>query len=59
VGRALGRRGEGHERGTVTIEYVALLALVSVAMTLALTVVVRRLVATHDVIQERCSLPFP
>jgi len=40
-------------------EYLALLVLVSVGMTVALAVVARSLVATHDVIQGLCGLPFP
>ena len=40
-------------------EYVVLLALVSVGMTIALREVGRLLVSYHDVIQGLCGLPFP
>ena len=56
VGRHVER---GTERGAVMTEYVALLALISVGMTVALAAVARLLVSTHDVIQGLCGLPFP
>ncbi len=60
VGRNVERRAtRGAERGAVMTEYVVVLALVSVPMAVALVAVGRALVATHDVIQRLCGLPFP
>jgi len=56
VGRHVAGDGES---GAVQAEYVALLALVSVGMTVALAAVGRLLVSYHDVIDGLCGLPFP
>lgn len=57
---AVGRHvADGNQRGTVQAEYVTLLVLVSLGMTVALGVVGRLLVTYHDVIDEYCGLPFP
>lgn len=54
----VGRHVDG-QRGAVQTEYVVLLALVSVGMTVALVAVGGLLVSYHDVIDGLCGLPFP